>query len=166
VPGLMALGRGMNVNGRMPMSISSDMGKSWQAQASEFQPVSDGQRLALMRLKDPGAPGLFLAAFTPGMTLTDAAGKEREVTGLFAALSYDDGKTWPYKRLVTDDGAAKKLDGGAWTDEFIMDQNTAEPKGYMSVCQGRDGLINLISSALHYQFNAQWIKTPIPPIEN
>ncbi|MHC4865727.1 MAG: SUMF1/EgtB/PvdO family nonheme iron enzyme [Planctomycetota bacterium] len=159
---LMALGRGMNIDGMMPKSISSNMGETWQASATEFEPISGGQRLAMMRLKD-GA--IFLASFAEQMKLTDAAGKERSVSGLFGALSFDDGETWPVKRLITDDGPKRSLDGGAWTGRFVMSPNTAEPKGYMSVCQSPDGLINLISSALHYQFNVAWLKARMPPLE-
>ena len=39
----------------------------------------------------------------------------------------------------------------------------AEPGGYLSVCQGADGLIHLISSKQHYTFNLAWLKTPLPP---
>ena len=39
-----------------------------------------------------------------------------------------------------------------------MGADTAEPKGYLSVTQTPDGLIHLISSRLHYVFNAAWIK--------
>ena len=156
---LMALGRGMNIDAAMPMSISSDFGKTWQVSASPLPPLGGGQRMALMRLKQ--GP-LFLASFADKMTVTDAAGKERVVSGLFGTLSFDDGRTWPVKRLITDDGPARKLNGGAWTGEFTMSRSTAEPKGYMSVCQGLDGIINLISSNLHYQFNMAWVKTPMP----
>ena len=34
----------------------------------------------------------------------DADGVERRVRGLYAALSYDEGETWPVRRLITDDG--------------------------------------------------------------
>jgi len=159
---LMALGRGMNINGMMPRSISCNMGKTWQAGPSPLPPVSDGQRLALMRLKE--GP-LFLASFADEMEITDSGGHRRMVSGLFGALSFDDGNSWPVKRLITDDGPPRKLDGGAWTGEFTMDQSHAEPKGYMSVCQSADGLINLISSALHYQFNIAWLKAPVPPLK-
>jgi len=40
---LMALGRGQNVNGWMPMSISSDMGKTWHAVASPLPPITGGR---------------------------------------------------------------------------------------------------------------------------
>lgn len=33
---------------------------------------------------------------------------------MYAALSYDEGKTWPVKRLLTD-GIYRFLNGGAWT---------------------------------------------------
>jgi hypothetical protein len=159
---LMALGRGMNVDGMMPKSISDDMGKSWQVSASPLPPLSGGQRMALMRLKE--GP-LFLATFTDRMTITDASGNKRDVSGLFGALSFDDGQTWPIRRLITDDGPRKRLIGGAWTGEFVMSRSSAEPKGYMSVCQTPDGVINLISSALHYQFNIAWLKTPMPALD-
>jgi formylglycine-generating enzyme required for sulfatase activity len=158
---LMALGRGMNVNGMMPKSISSDMGKTWQVSPSSFSPISGGQRLALTRLKE--GP-LFFAAFAEKMTVTDVSGRKRLVSGLFGALSFDDGRTWPIRRLITDDGPGKKLDGGAWTGEFTMGFSTAEPKGYLSVCQTADGVIQLISSARHYAFNIKWLTTP-PPAE-
>ena len=159
---LMALGRGMNVDGMMPKSISDDTGKSWQVSASPLPPLSGGQRMALMRLKE--GP-LFLASFADKMTITDASAKKRDVSGLFGALSFDDGVSWPVRRLITDDGPGKRLDGGAWTGEFVMGRSSAEPKGYMSVCQTPDGVINLISSALHYQFNIAWLKTPMPALE-
>jgi len=158
---LMALGRGMNVDGMMPKSISRDMGKTWQPGPSPFPPISSGQRLALMRLKQGH---LFLASFADKLVITDAAGQKRTVSGLFGAISFDDGRTWPVRRLITDDGPGKKLNGGAWTGEFTMSQSTAEPKGYLSVCQTPDAIINLISSALHYQFNVAWLRTPMPAL--
>jgi hypothetical protein len=66
------------------------------------------------------------------------------------------------RRLITDDGPPRKLDGGAWTGEFTMGFNTAEPKGYLSVCQAADGIIHLISSAWHYAFNIKWLTNPPP----
>jgi formylglycine-generating enzyme required for sulfatase activity len=159
---LMALGRGMDIDGKMPMSISDDFGKTWQVSASELPPLTGGQRMALMRLKQ--GP-LFLATFTDEMKVTNATGKQRKVEGLFGAISYDDGKTWPVRRLITDDGPKRTFDGGAWTGAFVMSQRKAEPKGYMSVCQTPDGIINLISSALHYQFNLTWLETPMPGVK-
>jgi hypothetical protein len=156
---IMALGRGMNVDGMMPKSISCDMGKTWQATPSSFQPISSGQRLVLTRLKE--GP-LFFASFVEQMLVVDTSSRKRPVSGLFGALSFDEGRTWPVRRLITDDGPGRKLDGGAWTDEFVMGFGTAEPKGYLSVCQTADGLIHLISSAQHYAFNIKWLTTPPP----
>ncbi len=48
---LLAFGRGQNIDGMMPKSVSSDMGKTWTSTASLFQPISSGQRLVLLRLE-------------------------------------------------------------------------------------------------------------------
>jgi len=87
---LMAFGRGNNINGRMPMSISQDMGRTWTYSASEFQPISGGQRLVLRRLQE--GPILFVsfADRRKGMDIPDASGKQRRVYGMFAALSFDE----------------------------------------------------------------------------
>jgi len=76
--------------------------------------------------------------------------------GLFASLSFDDGKTWPVKKLISD-GKYRELDGGAWTGPFIMDETHAEPKGYMAAVQSPDGIIHLISSRIYYAFNLNWL---------
>jgi hypothetical protein len=156
---LMALGRGNNVDGKMPKSISSDRGKSWQVSASPFPPISGGQRLVLIRLME--GP-LFLASFAHEIVITDASGKQRPIRGLFAALSYDDGETWEIRRPISDDGEGRHLVGGAWTGRFLMSHSTAEPRGYLSVCQTADGVIHLISSAQHYAFNLAWLKASAP----
>ena len=44
------------------------------------------------------------------MPIVDASGNERLVTGLFGALSYDDGETWEYTRLITDDGEDRDIE--------------------------------------------------------
>ena len=95
------------------------------------------------------------------MTITDGAGQFRRVKGLYGALSFDEGETWPVRRLITDDGPerpAKAMDGR----KFAMGPATAEPRGYMTGIQTPDGVIHLISSWNHYAFNLAWLKTPMP----
>ena len=139
---------------RMPQSLSNDRGKSWAYSPSPFPPITSGQRLVLMRLQD--GPLLFVSFANDPMPMTDASGGTSACTGLFAALSYDDGATWPVTRLVSDgSGATVELMDGA---PFEMTNTNAEPKGYMSACQTADGMIQLISSRQHYAFNRAWIE--------
>jgi len=156
---LMAFGRGDAIDGHMPKSISADLGETWTYTASPFPPISGGQRLAMLRLKE--GP-IFFASFAKTMMIPDASGKERPVSGLFAALSFDEGETWPVRRLVTDDGPPREVDGGGNTGRFILSHESAEPRGYLSVCQTPDGVIQLITSKQHYAFNLAWLKTPAP----
>jgi len=162
---LLALGRGDAFDGMMTKNISTDMGKTWTYSKSSFPVVGGGQRLVLMRLNE--GP-LFLGSFAngkPPVMITDSAGKKREIKGFFGALSYDDGKTWPVIRLITDDAPAHELkttDGRT----FEMSKSIGEPKGYYSVCQARNGIIHLISSWNHYAFNKKWLETPAPPADD
>ena len=163
---LMALGRDSNIDGQMPKSISADMGRTWTYQAGGFPPIGGGQRAVLLHLKeveDPilqGGP-LFFASFGKNMPMTDAAGRYGKVSGLFGAISFDGGKQWPIRKLITPGGPARKgrmMDGR----EFTVSTISAEPKGYMAGTQTPDGIIHLISSRNHYSFNLAWLKTPIP----
>lgn len=155
---ILALGRGNTIEGRMPMSISRDGGRTWMYSPSEFPPISSGQRLVLMRLRE--GP-ILLISFTDYPEITPD-GKHGLIIdnklsfGLFASLSFDDGKTWPVKKLISD-GKYRELDGGAWTGPFIMDETHAEPKGYMAAVQSPDGIIHLISSRIYYAFNLNWL---------
>jgi len=56
---LLAFGRGDNIDGRMPLSISDNMGRSWKRSASVFPPVGGGQRPVILRLKE--GPLCFVA---------------------------------------------------------------------------------------------------------
>ena len=138
---LMAFGRGNAIDGHMPCSISYDGGYTWTYSATEFPPIGSGQRLVLKRLQE--GP-IMLCSFGEN--------------GLFVALSYDEGATWPVKKLLTD-GQTRVLDGGAWTGTFTMDATHAEPKGYLACAQTPDGMIHLLSSRVHYRFNLKWIES-------
>ena len=159
---LMAMGRGNSIkdaegNLRMPISVSKDGGKTWAYRASEFPPIDGSQRLVLLRLHE--GP-LLLMTFTHNQkTPEDERGLDFDGTkkyGLFAALSYDDGATWPVRKLFTD-GVERMLDGGAWTRQFLMDETHAEPLGYMAAVQTPDNTIHLVSSRLYYTFNLAWL---------
>jgi len=153
---LLAFGRGDEIDGRMAKSLSADMGRTWTYSASEFPPIGGGQRLQLVRLQE--GPLLFVS-FARDTMIRDVTGNERPVNGLFAALSHDEGETWPVKRLISDDGPGRSvetMDGRP----FTMDAERAEPRGYLSVCQARNGVIHLISSRQHYAFNLAWLQTP------
>jgi len=165
---LLALGRGDDVDGWMPKSISKDMGKTWTYSASPFQPLRGMQRAVLIRLAE--GPLLFIsfcgAKTQPSkqdMMITDASGKQRPVAGLFAALSFDEGETWPARRLISDDAPDHEVET---TDRrtFTMGVSSAEPWGYMAITQGANGVIHLISSKNHYAFNLAWLKTPAPAV--
>lgn len=166
---LLAMGRGNSIVDslgipRMPMSISHDMGRTWTYHASPFTPINGGQRLVLRRLNE--GP-LLLIAFTDhpertpeqyrGMEFEQPDGSIAKGYGLYAALSYDDGATWPVRKLLTD-GEIRELNGGAWTGDFTTDALHAEPRGYLCATQTPDNIIHLLSSRLHYQFNLKWLE--------
>jgi hypothetical protein len=132
---------------KMPVSYSSDLGETWQWDMSEFPVVSNTQRPAMLRLKE--GP-ILLCAFTDearkpknertGLTFKCSGGDYTGI-GLYAAVSYDEGKTWPDRRLIAPEGKA------------IADIN-----GYLAITQTRDGRIQLITSKDHYVFNLPWMK--------
>jgi hypothetical protein len=166
---LLAFGRGDTINGQMPMSISDDLGKTWTYKSSCFPPISGGQRLVLKRLRE--GPLLFVS-FTSGnrtkpeangMTFTDQQGKPFTGHGMYAAISFDEGQTWPVRKLLTP--GEGEFDGGAWTGQFTATPTRAEHAGYLAATQTPDGVIHLISSRLHYRFNLPWLTShPSIPI--
>ena len=155
------LGYGRPEAWTLPKSISWDMGKTFTYSESQLPSVGGGQRNVLLKLKE--GP-LFLSGFADrGIQIVDSEGHHRKVYGLYTAVSEDEGETWPYIRLVCDDGPGRAVectDGGL----FIVSQTNAEFRGYLSVCQSLDGLIHLISSKEHYAFNLKWLRTPATPL--
>lgn len=158
---LMAFGRAQAIDGRMPMSLSDDLGKTWTYEASEFPPIGGGQRLVLKRLSE--GP-ILLVSFTSGnrrapeangMAFTGEDGKEFTGHGMYAALSFDEGQTWPVRKLLTP--GQGDYEGGAHTGPFTATPTRAEHAGYLAVTQAPDGVIHLISSRLHYRFNLAYL---------
>ncbi len=156
---LMAFGRGNTIDNRMPVSVSSDLGENWTYGASPFPPIGGGQRLVILRLRE--GPILF-CSFGREVRFKDTAGNEQTGSGLFAALSNDEGQSWEIKRLVSDDGPPRTVDGGGNTGPFTMSATSAELRGYLSISQAANGVIHLISSKQHYAFNLCWLNTPPP----
>jgi formylglycine-generating enzyme len=163
---LFAFGRGDEVDGRMASSVSADRGESWTYSPSPFPPIGGGQRLVLRRLSGTcgaGSDPLLFVSFA-GMppdsghahTIPASNGVSYPVLGMFCALSFDEGKTWPYQRMVSDGGPERvieTLDGAP----CAMGPTTSETLGYLAACQAADGRIHLISSTNHYSFNLAWL---------
>ncbi len=159
---LFGLTRDTKVEGMMPIVTSKDLGRTWDYKASEFPPIHGGERLVLFKTRE--GPLFFASLANESIEITDASGTKRNVRGLFVAISEDEGKTWPYKRLVTDDGPGKgvaSLNGYV----FTMSQRIGEHLGYFAGCQATNGVIHLISSTTHYAFNLKWAMTPAPAIK-
>jgi len=90
------------------------------------------------------------------MTFSDAKGNEHCGHGLFAAVSFDDGRTWPIRKLLTPGEGLFNTAGH--TRQFLADTTHAEPRGYLAATQTPDEIIHLISSGLHYRFNLAWLR--------
>ena len=152
---------------KTPISYSSDGGATWTYEASPFNVISSVQRDVLMRLAE--GP-LLWCTFTDERRLwderkgmkfaaVDAAGKPTEFTGygLFAALSFDEGKTWPVRKLITPGGPTREVPGIDRL-KFTLSETMAEPSGYLTACQTKDGTIQLLTSKNHYAFTLAWLK--------
>jgi formylglycine-generating enzyme required for sulfatase activity len=171
---LIAFGRGNNINGQMPRSISTDMGENWTYSASPFEPIGTGQRCVLLRLEYSHGkrlghmvegPILMLSFETDRMMLNGEHQLE-ECSGMFAAVSYDEAQTWTDKKLISNlqGGESVELDAGGNTGNFTMTRTQAEPRGYLSAVQSPDGVIHVCSSRLYYAFNLAWIDPDFTPI--
>jgi formylglycine-generating enzyme required for sulfatase activity len=163
---LLAFGRGDAINGHMPRSVSGDLGRTWDYAGSSFPPIGGGQRLVLMRLRK--GPILFVSFTDPqgdnlkGLLFSDASNKPFIGYGMFAALSYDDGETWPVQKLLTP--GKGEFSAGGNTGPFTATPTRAEPGGYLAATQTPDHMIHLVSSSLHYRFTLKWIETPCAPV--
>ena len=89
-----AIGREQSIQGSMPFSCSNDGGYTWVMRPTPFEPPHGGQRPVMRRLGSLDQP-LLLCSFA-NAPLAIACGVEGstcefEITGLFCALSQDDG---------------------------------------------------------------------------
>lgn len=152
---LLAIGRSNNIAGFAPLSRSADFGKTWTYSASPFPPILSGQRSVLLRLEE--GPLLFIS-FTDssvnvregnisGMPFFDAKGNTTTGSGIFAALSFDNGETWPKKKLIPN------WDKRPWKSRY---------SGYLSSVQSPDRMIHLVNSKFYYRFNLAWLKEAMP----
>jgi hypothetical protein len=114
----------------MPVALSKDMGDTWEVQDTPFPGIGGGQKAAALKL---ASGALLLCSIDRTRRLVGG--------GTFAALSLDDGKTWPHLRKV--DGAG----------------------GYMALAQAPGGVIYLAGSRMGcVAFNEAWLREgkPLP----
>ena len=147
---------------KTPASFTADLGKTWTYEETPFSAISSVQRATMIRLHE--GP-ILLVTFTDqwrdwknkkGMTFKSQSG-EFTGYGMFAALSFDEGKTWPVRKLITPGGPSRQV---PMIDRGIceLSDTMAEPCGYLASVQTRTGDIQLITSKNHYVFNLAWLK--------
>jgi len=108
----------------MPMLTSKDWGDTWDVRTTPFPGTGVGQKIAALRL---ASGAILLCSQDNKKQLVDG--------GTFAALSLDDGKTWPHVRKV---------------------ENVT---GYMCVAQAPDGAIYLFGTRMGCSaFNEAWLR--------
>jgi sulfatase modifying factor 1 len=117
----------------MPAFASTDEGASWHPVSTPFPGISVGQKAAALKLKS-GA--LLLCSFDNPKELVGGGG--------FAALSFDDGKTWPHVRKVEGPG------GGPGGERSHLSLRFTEPLRRLqrSLAQAGQGSTNKVISGL------------------
>lgn len=107
----------------MPFLVSKDLGETWEPRETPFPGIGVGQKAAALRL----ASGALLL-------LSLDSSKKVAGGGAFAALSLDDGATWPHVRKV----------------EGVT--------GYLAASQAPDGMIYVVGSRMGAAaFNEAWL---------
>ncbi len=88
----------------------------------------------------------------------DANGKDAVIYGTFTAVSWDEGKTWPLRRVLSNvKSGSEKYTAGPWNAEFTLDATHGQDKSYWAATQTPDGVIHLSDSRLYYGFNLAWL---------
>jgi formylglycine-generating enzyme required for sulfatase activity len=108
----------------MPVEVTKDLGDSFTVEETKFPGISGGMKAAVLKLHS-------------GAVLLCSIDRTKELVGggTFAALSLDDGKTWPH---------IKKVEGAG---------------GYMALAQAPNGVIFLNGTQLGVvAFNEAWVK--------
>ena len=149
---IFAFGRNDNIDGRMPISISSDVGQTWKRSPGPFPPVGGGQRATMLRLRE--GP-IFFASFAKEMTMRNGKREQGVCSGLFAALSFDEGQTWPAIQLISD-GSGRQVFTRK-NNYFALEESRSEKNGYLASTQSADGVIHLVSNRSEYAFNLEWL---------
>jgi len=171
VPDLVAYARdkGVYFNGKAPKSVSTDGGHTWTRSASVFPSIGTGCRMTLTRLSyseyhplHPGKKPLIFTGFAEeGMLARDGEGRMNTVTGLYAALSFDEGKTWPeaYRRVISNLQVDEtwQVEVAAWQRTHTLTKTAGQESGYISVTQTPDGMIYLTDGKLVYTFTLAWL---------
>lgn len=163
-----AFGRdnGAYYKGKAPKSISVDGGKTWLRQPSVFPSIKGEQRFTLSRLlyssnKEGKKPLLFTGFANDGIEAKNANGQVQHVKGLYVALSFDEGKTWPvnYRKVVSNirDNKISEVAVAPWQKVNQITNNVGIGIGYMSVIQSPDGIVHLTDGKIIYDFNMSWI---------
>jgi hypothetical protein len=137
----LALGRGSNIDGYMPQSLSHDHGKSYVISKTPFCALNSAQRPCILRLRSGNI--ICCGDYQPSKGTTKPI--EIKESGCYIAISQDEGKTWRIKTLPG-------------TQKGHHDSDTL---GYSVLRQGPNGLIHLVTSlthpALHFEMNEAWI---------
>ena len=124
-------GKNSEIDGHMPLSISSDGGKTWHVRPTPFDELMSGERPSVIRLADGRL--FFVADYNPHRM------KHLHKDGAYVALSSDDGATWKMKRLPSN----------------IL------TVGYVTATQGPNGLIHVVTSknTVNYEIvlNEAWV---------
>jgi len=127
-------GKNSEIDGHMPLSISSDGGKTWHVTPTPFDELMSGERPSVLRLASGHL--FFVADRNPNHE------KHLHKDGAFVALSNDDGKTWKIKTLPSD----------------IL------TVGYVTATQGPNGIIHIVTSknTVNYEIdlNEAWVLSP------
>jgi sulfatase modifying factor 1 len=138
----LALGRGGS-NTPVPScpgltrSISHNLGVSWtHGWRTDLWPLGGGKRHVFFRLRE--GP-LLLISFTGGSNITTVSGKTRRISGLYAATSTDEGETFMIHKPLVDEAAPPSAQYAMDQIPWTMTNATAEPRGYTSARQTKDG---------------------------
>ena len=159
-PDLLALGRDSGQNfGTLPKSISTDGGYTWSRSATELPSIGTGKRVSLIRLPYSDSAGrapLMMTGFGE-LEAKDTTGEVTTVRGLYAALSFDEGTTWPaaYRRILSD--ASGDIEIAPWQRTATLSRTTGQAEGYMSATQTPDGIIYVTDGKWVYSFNLAWL---------
>ena len=110
----------------------------------------------------PGiAPILFIGFASDGFMGKNVEGKIVPIEGLFAAISFDEGKTWEkrHRRVISNLRGKAELDLviAPWQRMHTLTLDRGQGEGYMTAIQTPDGLIHITDGKIVYTFNLGWI---------